>query len=146
VHYVLELRMPSHNVPDFIEFSGAAGDSLPYIARKAHVSSACFAKASWFYGENAAHFDPARYLNADGGIKPGPSDTRDGHVSYGFGRRECPGRHLANNSLFVEFALILWASKIERKKDASGELLPLDMDGYVDNGIVVLVLRHILAS
>jgi len=98
------------------------------------------------YGENVTHFDPARHLDGNGDIKPGPSGAREGHVSYGFGRRDCPGRHLANDSLFIDIALILWASKIERKKDASGELLPLDMDGYVDNGIVVLVLRHILAS
>src|SRR5216683_1050141 len=37
------------------------------------------------YGENAAHFVPARHLDANGDIAPGPSDTKeDGHVSYGF--------------------------------------------------------------
>jgi len=98
------------------------------------------------YGENVAHFDPARHLDGNGDIKPGPSGAREGHVSYGFGRRDCPGRHLANDSLFIDIALILWASKIERKKDASGELLPLDVDGYVDNGVAVLVVHHLLAS
>ncbi len=94
------------------------------------------------YGENAAHFDPARYLDASGlsgGIAPGPPDTKEeGHVSYGFGRRQCPGRYAANNSLFIEIAVMLWAMKIERKTDASGQLLPLDVDGFVDHGIVVL--------
>ncbi|KAI0285150.1 hypothetical protein BGY98DRAFT_1093255 [Russula aff. rugulosa BPL654] len=33
---------------------------------------------------------------------------------------------------------MLWASKIERKKNASGQLVPLDVDGFVDEGIVVL--------
>ncbi|KAH9965977.1 cytochrome P450 [Russula dissimulans] len=89
------------------------------------------------YGENAAHFDPARHLDVNGDIKPGPFGAHEGHVSYGFGRRDCPGRHLANNSLFIDIAIILWASKLERKKDASGELLPLDVDGYVDEGIIV---------
>jgi cytochrome P450 len=98
------------------------------------------------YGENAAHFDPARHLDANGDIKPVPFDTKDGHVSYGFGRRECPGRHLANNSLFINIATILWTSKIERKKDALGELLPLDVDGYVDNGVILLVVHHMVAS
>jgi cytochrome P450 len=89
------------------------------------------------YGENAAQFDPARFLDANGDIALAP-DTKDaGHVSYGFGRRDCVGRHVANNSLFINIAVMLWAMKIERKKDASGKLLPLDVDGFVDHGIVV---------
>jgi cytochrome P450 len=90
------------------------------------------------YGENVAHFDPARHLDANGDINIlGPSNIKEGHVSYGFGRRECPGRHMANNSLFIDIAIILWASKIERKKDALGKMLPLDVDGHVDKGIVM---------
>jgi cytochrome P450 len=90
------------------------------------------------YGENAAKFDPAQHLDANGNIAPAPPDTKDeGHVSYGFGRRECPGRYVANNSLFINMAIILWAMKIERKKDASGQFLPLDVDGVLDQGVVV---------
>jgi len=97
------------------------------------------------YGENAAHFDPARHL---GDIAPGMSDAREeGHFSYGFGRRLCVGRHLANNTLFINIAIVLWAAKIERKKDESGEFLPLDVDGCVDHGIAVLaVLSYDLHS
>ena len=92
------------------------------------------------YGEDAAHFDPARFLDANGDIAIATPDTKDqGHVSYGFGRRECVGRHLANNSLFIDIAVMLWATKIERKKDTSGNLLPLNVDGFVDHGIVVSV-------
>jgi len=89
------------------------------------------------YGENAAQFDPTRFLDANGDIAPDPDTKDEGHVSYGFGRRECVGRHVANNSLFINIAVVLWATKIERKKDASGKLLPLDVDGFVDHGIVV---------
>jgi cytochrome P450 len=90
------------------------------------------------YGENAAHFVPARHLDANGDIAPGPSDTKeDGHVSYGFGRRQCPGRYVADNALFIDIAIMLWATKIERKKDASGQLIPLDVDGFVDYGLSV---------
>jgi cytochrome P450 len=89
------------------------------------------------YGENAAHFDPARFLDTNGDMAITPPGTKDeGHVSYGFGRRECVGRHLANNSLFIDIAVMLWATKIERKKDISGQFLPLDMDGFVDHGLV----------
>ena len=79
------------------------------------------------YGEDAAHFNPARHLDS----------REDGHVSYGFGRRVCLGRHVSDNSLFINIAVMLWASKIERKKDASGQLIPLDVDGFVDQGLVV---------
>jgi cytochrome P450 len=90
------------------------------------------------YGEDAAHFNPARHLDANGDIAPGPPDTKEeGHFSYGFGRRACIGRHVANNSLFIDIAIVLWAAKFERKKDASGNLLPLDLDGCLDSGLVL---------
>jgi len=89
------------------------------------------------FGENAAQFDPARHLDENGDIAPGPSDTKEGHVSYGFGRRKCVGLHVANNSLFIDIAVLLWATKIERKRDASGQLIPLDLDGFEDHGLTV---------
>ena len=98
------------------------------------------------YGVNAADFDPARHLDASGQITSKSSGTKDdGHVSYGFGRRVCVGRHVADNSIFINIAVMLWASKIERKKDASGQLVPLDVDGFVDEGLVLSVgLSHTL--
>jgi len=90
------------------------------------------------YGENSGDFDPARYLDAGGDIAPSLPYTKDeGHVSYGFGRRQCAGMHLANNSLFINIAVMLWATKIERKKDESGQPVPLDVDGFVDRGVVM---------
>ena len=90
------------------------------------------------FGKTVDHFDPARYLDASGGIALGPPDTKEeGHVSYGFGRRQCPGRYVADNSLFIDIAIMLWATKIERKKGASGQLIPLDVDGFVDYGLSV---------
>ncbi|KAI9465400.1 cytochrome P450 [Lactarius psammicola] len=90
------------------------------------------------YGEDAAHFNPARHLDAKGEIAPGPPDTKEeSHVTYGFGRRLCVGRHVANNSLFIDIAILLWTLRIERKKDATGKLLPLDVDGFVEDGLVV---------
>ena len=93
------------------------------------------------YGENVEHFDPGRYLDATGElVAPGVSHIREeGHFTYGFGRRNCIGRYMADNSIFINIAVLLWATKIERKVDASGQLLPLDMDGFVDHGVVVSV-------
>ena len=93
------------------------------------------------FGNNAEHFDPARYLDASGNLQVAPdlSDIKEeGHFTYGFGRRICVGRHMADNSLFINMATMLWATKIERKRDASGQLIPLDLDGWVDIGLVVL--------
>jgi cytochrome P450 len=92
------------------------------------------------FGKNTEHFDPTRHLNDIGEMEPGASQAREeGHFNYGFGRRNCVGRHLANDSLFINIAVLLWAIKIERKKDASGQLLPLDVDGSEDHGIAVSV-------
>ena len=89
------------------------------------------------FGENVAQFDPARHLDANGDIAHGSSNTKEEHISYGFGRRKCVGQHVANNSLFIDIAVLLWATKIERKKDASGQLIPLDLDGFEDHGLTV---------
>ena len=64
-----------------------------------------------------------------------PIPRRDAfHTVFDAGRL-CVGKYVANDSLFINIATLLWASKIERKKDPSGQLLPLD--GFVDHGIVV---------
>jgi len=36
------------------------------------------------YGENAAHFDPALHLDSNENNAPGPPDSKEGRVSYGF--------------------------------------------------------------
>jgi cytochrome P450 len=90
------------------------------------------------FGKNTERFDPARYLDASGDLAPGMSEIKEqGHFSYGFGRRNCVGRHMADNSLFINIAVLLWATKIEPKKDASGCIIPLNLDGWVDVGLVV---------
>ena len=95
------------------------------------------------FGKNREHFDPARYLDASGDLASGVSDIKEqGHFSYGFGRRNCVGRHMADDSLFINIAVMLWATKIERKKDGSGRFLPLDLGGWVDVGVVVLADYH----
>ncbi|THH10179.1 hypothetical protein EW146_g8452 [Bondarzewia mesenterica] len=90
------------------------------------------------YGEDAAHFNPARHLDKEGNVAPGPPDTKEeSHVTYGFGRRLCVGRHVANNSLFIDIAIMLWAMNIEREVDENGKPTPLDVDGCIEDGLVV---------
>ncbi|KAG1839096.1 hypothetical protein DFJ58DRAFT_110510 [Suillus subalutaceus] len=39
-------------------------------------------------------------------------------ITYGFGRRVCPGLHLANHSLYISLALLLWSFRIVQRPDA----------------------------
>ncbi len=45
---------------------------------------------------------------------------------------------MTDNSLFINIATLLWAIKMERKKDESGRFLPIEVDDYVDVGMVML--------
>ena len=89
------------------------------------------------YGDDAADFRPERFLNAHGEVIPGPADTReDGHCTFGFGRRACVGKHLANESLFIYIATTLWSATLERVCGKDGKEVPPDIDTFVDNGMV----------
>ncbi|KZV64299.1 cytochrome P450 [Peniophora sp. CONT] len=85
------------------------------------------------YGADAHCFNPARYLDVNGQLVPGPSGTKDdGHFSFGFGRRVCVGKHVANNSLFIEIATCLWAFSL-----VNVEGQDLDVNAFHDEGIIV---------
>ncbi|KAJ3821052.1 cytochrome P450 [Lentinula raphanica] len=70
------------------------------------------------YGPDANEFRPERFLRQS---EKGPGfelrpeyENEDGHCGYGFGRRVCVGRHVADNTLFIDICTILWALRIER--------------------------------
>jgi cytochrome P450 len=73
-------------------------------------------------------FDPTRYMHdrlsaAESASQPDPS-LRD-HFGFGAGRRICQGMHIAERSLFLAMARILWAFDIRPARDAAGaEILP----------------------
>ncbi|KAF4910983.1 Cytochrome P450 monooxygenase yanC [Colletotrichum fructicola] len=85
--------------------------------------------------DNPEAFDPSRYLSypekAGFYAAQGDAKGRD-HFDFGGGRRICPGMHLAENSLFVTLAKVLWAFKIEPALDPSGNQIPVDLsdDAY----------------
>ncbi|THU87354.1 cytochrome P450 [Dendrothele bispora CBS 962.96] len=78
------------------------------------------------YGPDADDFRPERYLDDEGMIK---DETSDGHFAYGFGHRICVGRHVANNSLFIAIATILWSMTINPVKGADGNPINPDLEG-----------------
>lgn len=66
-------------------------------------------------------FDPTRYLTPSGELdKDSPDPTE---FAFGFGRRICPGRHFAMDSMWITVAYILATLKIEMARDEFGNVL-----------------------
>lgn len=73
---------------------------------------------------NPREFDPSRYLHdtksmRESMLSPDPNE-RD-HYVFGAGRRMCQGVDLAENSLFLSIARILWAFTIGKAADPNGQ-------------------------
>ena len=89
------------------------------------------------FGEDADEFRPERHLDERGESLPGPVETNQaGHITFGFGRRICVGKELANDSLFIDTVRILWAAQLERARDENGKEVPLDVETVVDAGVI----------
>jgi len=80
-------------------------------------------------------FKPERFLNEDGSINP---DVRDpSTIVFGFGRRICPGRHFAFNSLIIYIASTLHAFNVTAGVDkASGK--PIELSTEIEGSIVIM--------
>jgi cytochrome P450 len=90
------------------------------------------------FGEDADEFRPERHMDDKGELLPGPIETnREGHSSFGFGRRICVGRHFANDSLFIHTARILWAATLECVKDEHGKDVVPDTNPCVEAGVIM---------
>ncbi|CAL1708931.1 unnamed protein product [Somion occarium] len=89
------------------------------------------------YGPDADEFNPRRHLDEHEHLTCPFPDTHDGHVSYGFGRRICVGRHVANNGLFINMASLLWATTIMPTTDAQGKPVIPDTHDFINNGLVL---------
>ena len=66
-------------------------------------------------------FIPERWLNEDGSLR---SEMRDAELAaFGFGRRICPGRHLAAASIWIGIASVLSAFDLVKPRDANGHII-----------------------
>ena len=54
-------------------------------------------------------------------------------------RRICPGRHVANNSMFIMIARLLWAATIKPVEDDHGKPIMPDTEGFVNMGLILRV-------
>ncbi|EIN14252.1 cytochrome P450 [Punctularia strigosozonata HHB-11173 SS5] len=67
-------------------------------------------------------FDPGRWLDEEGKIL---KDKKT--FMFGFGRRVCPGQHVANRSVFINTAMLLWSFHI--KEDPANPINTMDFRG-----------------
>ncbi|KAM0753441.1 cytochrome P450 [Meredithblackwellia eburnea MCA 4105] len=54
------------------------------------------------------------------------------HVQYGFGRRVCAGKNVADRSLYINCAMLLWAFDFNKKRDAHGNEINIDTLAFTD--------------
>ncbi|KAI6123340.1 cytochrome P450, partial [Pisolithus croceorrhizus] len=79
-------------------------------------------------------FDPTRYLTVDGKLQPDAKQSNS--KFFGFGRRMCPGRFFADDSLWAAAAVILSTFRFEKAKDAFGK--EIEVEPVFRHGVVAI--------
>ncbi len=70
---------------------------------------------------NPEAFIPERFLNPDGSLR---TTTREAELAaFGFGRRICPGRHMACASMFIAIASVLSTFTLSKPVDDDGNVV-----------------------
>ncbi|KAF9484256.1 cytochrome P450, partial [Pholiota conissans] len=72
--------------------------------------------------KNPEEFNPDRFFDENNEL-----NKDDMMFTFGFGRRICPGRHMASATMFLAIATTLAAFDIRPPKDASGNEISLDV-------------------
>lgn len=98
------------------------------------------------YYPNPHHFNPLRFLGVDPTTlaylprfsqddfaEASPTNhhpAKEGHSSFGWGRRICPGAGLAQNSLFIALARLLWTFEFKPVLEKDGSPRQYDTFAY----------------
>ncbi|KAJ7020856.1 cytochrome P450 [Mycena alexandri] len=90
------------------------------------------------YGPNTDEFIPERWLTKEGIIN---TTMRDSTAAFGFGRRICPGRDMAQWSLWITAASILATFTISKSLDEKG--IPIEPSGEFTSGLLWYVVSHL---
>ncbi|KAJ7793969.1 cytochrome P450 [Mycena olivaceomarginata] len=77
---------------------------------------------------NSYSFIPERFLQKGPTEGDAADKLGEGIFGFGFGRRQCPGQHLAAKSTWIAVVRTLWAFNIVPKTDDSGNPMKLDVD------------------
>ncbi|EED18801.1 cytochrome P450, putative [Talaromyces stipitatus ATCC 10500] len=81
---------------------------------------------------NSLPYLPKEYVETTPSEKGEPHPSRDGHSSFGWGRRICPGAGLARNSLFIAIAKMLWTFDILPVTEKDGSARKYDTFAYTE--------------
>ncbi|KAL0576517.1 hypothetical protein V5O48_005462 [Marasmius crinis-equi] len=68
------------------------------------------------YGLDVESFNPERFMKKPGVELP----PHPGEFAFGFGRRECPGKYLADNSLWIAIVYLLATFHMKKALDSKG--------------------------
>lgn len=82
-------------------------------------------------------FMPERFLTDEGKFNGGDIDSV---LSFGFGRRICVGRHLADTTVWLLFACILAAFRIEKPRDGISD--DIDKLEDIDDAFLHTLVAH----
>jgi cytochrome P450 len=66
---------------------------------------------------NPHAFDPSRWLTTSGDLDPNLAEPI---AAFGFGRRFCPGKHIALSSVWITAASLLAGFSIQKALDDDG--------------------------
>ena len=77
-------------------------------------------------------FRPERFLDQNGRLRKLEPHEDPSTIAFGFGRRICPGMFLADNSIFINIARLMWAFDIQPALDAEGKPIIPDSTNYTD--------------
>ncbi|KAL0060282.1 hypothetical protein AAF712_012945 [Marasmius tenuissimus] len=89
------------------------------------------------WGFDADKFRPERHLDETGQLKkPLPDTHGESHVTFGYGRRICVGKAVAQNNLLIQTACILWTTSVSLPKDNSGKTITPDPFAWVESGLI----------
>ncbi|KAF4219077.1 hypothetical protein CNMCM5878_003932 [Aspergillus fumigatiaffinis] len=119
----------------------ASGQTLPLVSFP-HLPHSSSASAAVTYCTRSINMDPERYPEPDRFIPErwqGQLETsRDGTVrwrtpltNWGAGRRICPGQHVAERSILLVTALLLWGFNIEKARGRNGNEIPIDVGRFL---------------
>ncbi|KIJ64542.1 hypothetical protein HYDPIDRAFT_132510 [Hydnomerulius pinastri MD-312] len=75
-------------------------------------------------------FNPDRFLEGQG--RTPQQDPRS--VAFGFGRRICPGKEMAENIIWSTITSIFYAFKVAPARDEDGNEIPVDLE-YMENSV-----------
>ncbi|KAH7109741.1 cytochrome P450, partial [Dactylonectria estremocensis] len=97
-----------------------------------HANQYAMVREEALYPDSEA-FNPGRWLNPkyptyQEPLSQFPNLKR--YLTFGFGRRICPGLELAERALFIQVSHIAWACSIQLKKDEYGSTIPAPWYDY----------------